>query len=463
MPLENVHTKNTKNDGGTTMQHRKLLSPFRLIILAYALLIFLGGTVLYLPLSHRPEVDLTFMDALFTAASAVTVTGLTVVTPSEAFSPFGLIVLSLLIQLGGIGIMSLGTVIWLVTGQKINLSQRILIMVDQNQFKISGLVSLIKNILILVLVIELAGAILLSFRYLAYFDSFGEALIHGAFASLSAFTNSGFDLTGRSLQPFAQDFFILAVTVLLIVAGAIGFPVLVEVKEYLSSKKKGYRFSLFTKVAASTYLLLVILGGIIIWLLEGENSFSKHSGLEGILYALFYSVTSRSAGLSISDVAHFQESTLFFLSGLMIIGASPSSAGGGIRTTTLAVMLLAIFSFARGRREVRLFGRELHQDDIRRAFVVLSLFVVLWFTAVVLIASCEKEIPFVDLLFEVSSAFGTCGLSTGITGELSTASRWVLMFLMFTGRIGLVVLLFSLKRTDAEPRYHLPKERVIIG
>lgn len=445
------------------MNNHKFWSPFRLIILAYALLIFLGGTVLYLPLAHQPDVQLSFMDALFTATSAVTVTGLTVASPSEIFTPFGLVVLALLIQLGGIGIMSLGTFIWLVTGQKINLSQRMLIMVDQNQFKISGLVSLIKNILILVLSIELIGAILLSFRYSAYFDSYGEALLQGVFASLSAFTNSGFDLTGNSLIPFAQDYFVLLVTMLLIVAGAIGYPVLAEVKEYWSSRKKNYRFSLFTKVAVSTYLFLVILGVMMIWLLEGAHSFRDKGWLEGLFYALFYSITSRSAGLTVLDVSLFQESTHFFLSGLMIIGASPSSAGGGIRTTTLAVMLLAIFSFARGRREVWLFGRELHQDDIRRAFVVLSLFVVLWFVAVLLISSWENGLSLTAILFEVSSAFGTCGLSTGITPELSTASRWVLMFLMFTGRIGLVVLLFSLKTTEAKPRYHLPKERVIIG
>jgi potassium uptake TrkH family protein len=445
------------------MKLNQVFSPFRMIILAYAALISLGGILLYLPVSQQPGVSLSLMEAMFTATSAVTVTGLTVVSTPDTFSPFGLLVLAFLIQLGGIGIMSLGTLIWLVTGRKINLSQRMLIMVDQNQFRFSGLVHLIKNMLGLVVIIELIGAIILSFLFLKYFDSWSEAFAQGAFASLTAFTNAGFDLTGTSLIPFAQDYIVQQVIMMLIVAGAIGFPVLVEMKEYWQHRRKGYRFSLFTKVAVSTYLVLLVIGTLVIWVLESNHAYGGLRWFEQLFYSLFHSVTARSAGLATMDVAQYSEATLFFISGLMIIGASPSSAGGGIRTTTLAVMFLTIYAYVRGRKEVQVFGRELHHEDIRRAFIVLSVFGGIWFASIVLIAFVENQMNLLPILFEVSSAFGTCGLSLGITSHLNLVSQWILMILMFIGRVGLVALLFSLKKTESTPRYHYPKERIIIG
>ena len=445
------------------MKHNRLFSPFRIIIMAYTISIGVGGLLLYWPVSQQPGVSLSFMDAVFTATSAVTVTGLTVVNVSETFSPFGILILGLLIQLGGIGIMSVGTLIWLATGQRINLSQRLLIMVDQNQFKFSGLVYLVKNMLGLVICIQLAGAFILGLYFLNYFDSWREAFVQGVFTSLSAFTNSGFDLTGDSLRTFAHDYFVQGITMSLIIMGAIGFPVLVELKEYWQNRPKEYRFSLFTKVAVRAYLVLMVLGMLFIWLLEREHAYAGLSWLDQFFYSLFHSVTARSAGLATIDVTQFGEATLLFISGLMMIGANPSSAGGGIRTTTLAIMFLTILAFARGRKEVHIFGRELHQDDIRRAFIVLSLFIVIWFCSIILIIYWEKDVGLLPILFEVSSAMGTCGLSLGITPALSIWSKWILMVLMFIGRIGIVVLLFSMKKTESVPRYHYPKERIIIG
>ncbi|GGK32885.1 ktr system potassium uptake protein D [Caldalkalibacillus thermarum] len=447
------------------MKLNQFLSPFRVIILAYAVLILIGTVLLYLPVSHKPGVTLTLMEALFTATSAITVTGLTVVNTADSFSLFGIAVLAVIIQLGGIGIMSLGTFIWLVTGRKINLSQRMLIMVDQNQLKFSGLVHLIKNMLIIAIVIEGIGAVILGTYYLNYFDPWHEAFLQGAFASLSAFTNAGFDITGQSLIPFAHDYFVQVVTMLLIVAGAIGFPVLVELKEYLSGKHRQYRFSLFTKVAVTTYLVLLVFGAVSIWLLERGHYYAGMAWHQQLFFSLFNSVTARSAGLATMDIAQYSVATLLLISGLMIIGASPSSVGGGIRTTTLAVMFLTIRAFAQGKQHVHVFGRELHDEDIRKAFIVLSVFIGGLFLAVLFIAAIEQgsNLDLVAIIFEVSSAFGTCGLSMGITADLSPFSQLILMVLMFIGRIGLVVLLFSMKKTETKQRYHYPKERIIIG
>lgn len=447
------------------MKLNQLLSPFRMIIIGYLVVIAIASVLLYLPISQQPDVSLTYVEALFTATSATTVTGLVVVNTAESFSIFGVIILVIIIQLGGIGIMSLGTFVWLVMGRKINISQRMLIMVDQNQISFSGLVHLMKSMLGIAIIIELIGAMILGTYYLNYFDTWYVAYYQGAFASLTAFTNAGFDITGESLIPFAGDYFVQVVTMLLIISGAIGFPVLVELREYLSGRHKKYRFSLFTKVTVSTYMFLLVFGALSIWLLERGKYYVGMEWHQQLFFSLFNSVTARSAGLATMDVADYSLATLMLISGLMIIGASPSSVGGGIRTTTVAVMFLTIKSFALGRENVHVFGRELHQEDIRKSFIVLSVFITGLFLAIVSIVAIENasDVTLMAIIFEVSSAFGTCGLSMGITSELSTPSQFILMILMVIGRVGLVAVLFSLKKTEKKARYHYPKERVIIG
>lgn len=442
-----------------------LLSPFRVIIISYIVAMIVFSTLLYLPISQQANVNLSFQEALFTAVSAVSVTGLTVINVSETFNLFGTIVLALAIQLGGIGIMTLGTFVWMLFGKRIVLSQRLLIMVDQNQNNFSGLVSLMRGILHVALIIELIGAIVLGTYFLTYFDSPFQAFYHGAFASLSAFTNAGFDLTGESLIPFAHDYFVLTVVALLIFAGAIGFPVLMEVKEYLSKRTPQFRFSLFTKITTMTYFGVFLIGMFGIWLLEAGYSFQSLNFVQQFFYSFFYSATSRSAGLSIGEVSNFQVATLLFMSGLMIIGASPSSAGGGIRTTTFAIMLLTIFNFALGKSDVKIFGRQIHPHDQKKSFIVLSVFILLLFVSVILISAFEtaNEISLVAIIFESASAFGTCGLSLGITNQLSFSSQIVLMVLMIIGRIGLVAFLFSIRRKETKSFYKYPTERIIIG
>lgn len=447
------------------MKLNQFLSPFRIIILSYLFLIFIGAILLYLPISQKPGVDLEFSEAFFTAASAISVTGLTVVNTADSFSIFGVAVLSIIIQLGGIGIMTLGTFVWLMLGKKIILSQRMLIMVDQNQVNLSGLVNLMRNIFALALIIELIGAVVLGTYYINYFDTWYEAFYQGAFASLTAFTNAGFDITGQSLIPFANDYFVQFITMLLIISGAIGFPVLVELREYFSGKHQNYKFSLFTKITVSTYMILLVFGAVSIWLLERGKYYAGMVWHEQLFFSLFNSVTARSAGLATMDISSYSLATLLLISGLMIIGASPSSVGGGIRTTTFAVMFLTIRSFALGKKDVKVFNREIHPEDIQKAFIVLSVFVFILFTSIILIASIEhaSEFALMAIIFEVSSAFGTCGLSMGITPELSQISQLILILLMFIGRIGLVALLFSMKKKDTKTHYRYPTERIIIG
>ncbi|GEL07176.1 TrkH family potassium uptake protein [Salisediminibacterium halotolerans] len=443
----------------------KLLTPFRIIVLSYIIAMAVFSILLYLPVSSLPGEAVSYQEALFTAVSAVSVTGLTVVNVSETYSGAGVFFLALAIQLGGIGVMTLGTFVWMVLGQKIPLSRRMLIMVDQNQISFAGMVKLMRGILFVAIGIEVVGALILGTYYMNFFDTAQEAYYQGAFGALSAFTNAGFDVTGQSLVPFADDYFVQLVNILLIFAGAIGFPVLLEIREYFNPENKQFRFSLFTKISVSTYFIVFVIGAAGLWLMEIGAYYEGMPWHQQLFFSMFNSATARSGGLSTMDVSDLTLASLLFLSGLMIIGASPSSVGGGIRTTTLAVMFLTIRSFILGRSDVKAFGREIHQEDRQKAFIVLSVFMVGLFFAVILIAVFEQanDIALMAIVFDASSAFGTVGLSMGITDELTFASQSILMTLMLIGRVGLVAFLFSIRAQDKKTPYKHPTERIIIG
>ncbi len=441
------------------------LTSVQLIVLYYFSAVTIATLLFSLPISLQPGVEWSFIDALFTAASAVSVTGLTVVDTASTFSVPGVFILAFVLQFGGIGIMTFSTFIWLLLGKKIGLKERQLIMTDQNQPVLSGLVRLMRNILGLIITIEAVGALILGVYFLNYFPTWQEAFLQGFFASVSATTNAGFDITGSSLVLFANDYFVQFVNMVLLILGAIGFPVLIEVKEYLFSKKEDlyeYRFSLYTKLTTATFFSLVLVGAILIMLLEYGYFFSDKSWHQSLFYALFQSVTTRNGGLATMDVSEFTESTQLVLSALMFIGASPSSVGGGIRTTTFALFLLLIISFARGKTTVKVFGREVYQSDITKAVVVTLVALSICFSAVIIL-SITEPFDLMSIIFEVASAFGTTGLSLGITAELSDIGKMVIISLMFIGRIGILSFLFIIRGNVIEEKYHFPKERVIIG
>ncbi|WIG48320.1 Ktr system potassium transporter KtrD [Bacillus halotolerans] len=438
------------------------LSPAQLIALYYFLAVTVALILLSLPAAHKQGADWTFIDALFTAVSSVSVTGLTVVDTADTFSTTGIFILAFVLQFGGIGIMTLGTFIWLIMGKRIGLKERKLIMVDQNQSQFSGIVNLMKQVLFLILWIEFFGGIILGTYFLTYYDSFQEAYLHGFFASVSATTNGGFDITGNSMVPFRHDYFVQFITMLLIIFGAIGFPVLVEVKDFLFSKHRRYPFTLFTKITTIMFGSLVVFGAIGIYALEESHSFAGKAWHDILFLSLFQSTATRSGGLATIDISQLSDPTLFFMCALMFIGASPSSVGGGIRTTTFALNLLALFHFARGNKAVKVFKRELHPADLMKSLVVTMMAILLVFGATLILTVTEKH-SLLELLFEVCSAFGTTGLSLGITADLSNVGKCVIMIVMFIGRIGILTFLYLIGRKEIEANYHYPKERVIIG
>lgn len=441
----------------------KQFTPAQLIVSYYFIAIAIAVGLLHLPGVKEQDAELSFIDAVFVAVSAVSVTGLTPVNIADTFTVFGYVIIMLILQLGGIGIMSIGTFVWLIAGKKIGLRERQLIMIDHNQPNLSGVVKLIREIVKILLLVQFIGAIILSLYFMQYYDNPKFAILNGIFSTVSATTNGGFDINGDSLQSFREDYFVQVVHMILIILGAIGFPVLIEVKEFLSNKTKTFRFSLFTKITTVTYGLLLVIGAIGIYVLEYFNTFRYLSWHEAIFGALFHSVSSRSGGLTTMNVELFDQGTNFFMSFLMFIGASPSSVGGGIRTTTLAIALLFLINFSRGKNQIQIFGREIHLIDVFRSYAVILLAALMVIFSTILLTVTEPTIPITALIFEITSAFGTCGMSLGVTDDLSGVGKVTIMILMFVGRVGLISFLFTLGGKSNTTKFHYPKERVIIG
>ncbi|WP_331281054.1 TrkH family potassium uptake protein [Bacillus sp. EB01] len=440
------------------------LSSVQIIVLYYLTAIIISTFLLLMPITLKDSAELSFIDALFTAVSAVSVTGLATVPIHEVLSYPGTFILALILQVGGIGVMTLGTFIWLILGKKIGLRERMLIMTDQNQSALSGIVHLMREILLLFFAVEIIGSIVLGVHFLDYFPTWQEAFRQGFFASVSATTNAGFDITGQSLIPFANDYFVQIVNMLLIVVGAIGFPVLLEFREYLRHRGRfPFRFTLFTKIAVTTFAALLVFGTLFIYLFEFNHLYKDMTWHEAFFYSAFHSSTTRSAGLATIDINQFSSPTHLLLSLLMFIGASPSSVGGGIRTTTFAIAILAIISYAKGQTNIKVFKREVMPEDVVKSFIVIMTAFLICGLSVILLSFIEPAFSLKQILFEVSSAFGTTGLSLGITPELSTAGKWIIMILMFIGRIGIFSFLFIVRGKPQKEKFHYAKERIIIG
>ncbi|HLS36308.1 MAG TPA: TrkH family potassium uptake protein [Bacillota bacterium] len=444
----------------------KHLSPVRMLVLFYSLAALISSIILSLPFVYQDGVSISLIDTIFVAVSALSVTGLTPVSIADTFNTFGIIIISIILQLGMLGIMAIGTSIWLLLGRRIGLQERRLIMADQNRTSLSGMGQLIKQIVLLLIVIQLISFLMLGTYFLTYFSSTGEAYLHGFFATISALSNGGFDITGNSLVPYRQDYFVQCITMILIVFGAIGFPVLIEVKEYLFTRKKerkSVKFSLFTKLTTVTFAILIVVGAVGVYLLDMNHYFQTVSWHEKIFHSLFQSITTRSAGLTVFDVNELTSQNHLFISLLMFIGASPSSAGGGIRTTTFALVVLFIVMFARGGKNVVIFSREVYNEDMKKAIVIMIMAIALMFVSVLILTIAEADVSLRAILFEVMSAFGTVGLSLGITSKLSSISKIVLMILMFIGRVGVITFLYIFKNNRRQGRVRYPKERIIIG
>ncbi|MCH0175317.1 TrkH family potassium uptake protein [Enterococcus faecium] len=444
-------------------------SSIQIIVFYYILMTVLSLVLFYMPIFREPDSHVSFVDMLFMAISTVSVTGLSTFDINSVFNDNGIILLEILFQVGGLGIMMISTAFVIFSKRRITLKQRQLIMTDMNQPRLSGIVRLIRITFAILIWFQLLFGTFFSiyFYYRGYFDRWRDAVFYGFYQAISAVTNSGFDVTGDSIKPFAHDYFFLILIMFLIFVGGIGFPVLMECREWLlykrSNAKLPFRFSLFTKLAVLAFVILFVSGTVLIYLLEKDHLFQDSNMSVKWINSMFYSITTRNAGLQIHDLGDFQITTLIIFSLLMFIGCSPSSVGGGIRTTTVAIIGLYLYSFLKSEDNINIFGRRIDQDDVRKSVVVFMLSLGMCFFFIVFLSATEEQ-TLISIIIEVTSAFGTTGLSLGITGDLSVVGKITIATLMFIGRIGMLytLMLFVPKETR-DLGYEYPSEKIIIG
>ena len=444
-------------------------SSIQIIVFYYILMTVLSLVLFYMPIFREPDSHVSFVDMLFMAISTVSVTGLSTFDINSVFNDNGIILLEILFHVGGLGIMMISTAFVIFSKRRITLKQRQLIMTDMNQPRLSGIVRLIRITFAILIWFQLLFGTFFSiyFYYRGYFDRWRDAVFYGFYQAISAVTNSGFDVTGDSIKPFAHDYFFLILIMFLIFVGGIGFPVLMECREWLlykrSNAKLPFRFSLFTKLAVLAFVILFVSGTVLIYLLEKDHLFQDSNMSVKWINSMFYSITTRNAGLQIHDLGDFQITTLIIFSLLMFIGCSPSSVGGGIRTTTVAIIGLYLYSFLKSEDNINIFGRRIDQDDVRKSVVVFMLSLGMCFFCIVFLSATEEQ-TLISIIIEVTSAFGTTGLSLGITGDLSVVGKITIATLMFIGRIGMLytLMLFVPKETR-DLGYEYPSEKIIIG
>jgi trk system potassium uptake protein TrkH len=457
------------------------MSPFRtkaspewILVRAFAAAILLGGLVLCLPVSSSRNTWTDPLTAFFTATSATCVTGLSVVDISSHFSRFGQGAILVMIQAGGLGIMTLGTFLLVMVGRRLGMQNEFVLIDSLGYDRIRGLPSLLRRAILFTLLFEAAGAAVLTHRLMTtQAQPFGEALYSGLFHSISAFCNAGFALFPDNLASWQNDPVLLLTIAALIVLGGIGFLVLYDlssIRFWRRNRLVRGRLTLHTKIVLKTTLILVLSGWVLIGLAEWNGTLAPLNTLNKLVVSLFHSITPRTAGFNVVDMGLVHPATLFLTMLFMFIGGGPCSTAGGIKITTVAVMLRVMLSMIRGKPHVESHGRTIPFHIVREALSIFILASVLVAVAFGLLLTVEPPSPVLravgradGLLFEAVSAFGTVGLSTGITPTLTTAGKLIIMLLMFVGRVGPLTLALVIGRQDIGQAIRLPDEEVIVG
>ncbi len=448
------------------LRKRLKITPTQIIVTGFALLIFFGAFLLNLPVASRDGQPVGFINALFTATSSVCVTGLVVVDTGTHWTVFGQVVIALLIQIGGLGIMTLSTLFALLLGRRITLKERLLIQESLNQFDLEGLVRLTRNIIYATLAIELVGAVMFS---LVFVPDYGlkKGIAFGMFHAVTAFCNAGFDLIGefRSFTPYVNNYIININAMLLIIIGGLGFSVWMDI--YHAFKERNLKnISLHSKVVLTTTIFLIATGAVFIFAMEINNPDTiKDLPLSGkILASFFHSVTPRTAGYNTLDMGALTTPTKFMTIILMFIGGSPGSTAGGIKTATAAILALTVIAVVKGKDDPEVFERHFPKYLVYRAMSValISLCLVVFVT---MILSITEDADFMTLLFETTSAFGTVGLTLNYTTNLSWIGKIIISITMFAGRVGplSLVLAFAKKANRNNGNLKYPEDRIMVG
>ena len=445
------------------------LKPINILPIGFIVVILTGALLLMLPISSKNGASLPFLDALFTATSATCVTGLIVADTGTYFSLFGQIVVILLIQIGGLGIMTMSMILFSFTGRKISLHDRMSMAEGLGESRLQGVVRLTRGALLVTGLVELTGAILLSFRFIPQYG-LAKGMWFSVFHSISAFCNAGFDLIGgyRSMTVYDKDPFVLLTIMGLIVAGGLGFGVIINLRNTRDLR----RLRLHSKMVLTGTAFLILLGTLAFLWIEYENpkTIGSMNLFDKILNSMFQSVTLRTAGFNSIDQLAMHDASKGVGILLMLVGGGPAGTAGGLKITTVFTLFLAARAYLRGKFETEAFGRTIPLEQTRRALTITLLGSVFLVGMAMMLSFSEQDMPagslgLLNQLYEATSAFCTVGVSTGVSAAGSSVTRVILILLMYAGRVGLVTVALSLveSTTRKEPVLHYPQEDVLIG
>ena len=461
-------------------QYKKSFSnPAQLFIISFLILVLFGSFLLYLP--NATFQNISFLDALFTSVSAVCVTGLSTVDVGSTYTLFGQSILLLLIQLGGLGIMTFASYFSFFFKGGTSYQNRLTLGNITNSNEIGKVYNTIKNIILVTFIFELLGALSIYFSINPNdFTSEFERIYFSFFHSISSFNNAGFSTLPNGLYELTYRFnySLHLIIAFLFILGGLGFPIVFNIFKYLKYlilrgvnyflRKKRYHhmpwiLNLNSRLILFSSFILIVFGTFFIFIFEYNHSLAEHDFLGKLSTAFFSATTPRTAGFNTIDMASQSFPTIMILILLMWIGASPASTGGGIKTSTFALATLNIISIAKGKDRIEIFGREISNNSIRRAFAAISLSLMVIGTSIISIAAMEPDLPFLHIVFESFSAYSTVGLSMGITTELSSISKFILMLVMFIGRVSMLSILIALFEQVKFSNYQTPKEEILIN
>lgn len=437
-------------------------SPYQILLFGFILIICVGTVLLSLPIASTEHKSIGVLNALFTSTSAVCVTGLTVVDIGSQFTIFGQVVIMLLFQVGGLGFITFAVLFALLMDKKIGLKSRLIIQESTRSFSAQGLVKLVKKILIIAFSFEAIATVILTLRWGPELG-WSKGTYYALFHSVSAFNNSGFSLWSDSLMGYVSDPLVNFVISSLFIIGGIGFIVIFDVIE----KRSWHKLSLHSKLVLTGTAILLIVGMIVIYCIEIFNptTLGKLNGWEKLLASYFQAASPRSAGFNTLDISAMLTTTQFFIIIMMFIGAGSGSTGGGIKVNTFMVLILSVWTTIRGKEEVHIYKRRISSQLVMQAFalIMMSVGVILFMTFLLSITESSHPHTFLQLLFEVNSAFTTAGLSLNLTPHLTPLGKILIIITMYIGRLGPLTAAFALAQRTTKSRIRYPKEKLLIG
>ncbi len=439
------------------------LKPYTLILLSFITIIFLGAILLMLPMSTIDGYSRGFLESLFTATSAACVTGLVVNDINTTYNFFGKAIILILIQLGGLGVLTFSSMLIMLMSKKMGYYTKKIVSEDINYSIVTEIPTYLKRVSLVVFGIEFIGALLLLFQYIRDYP-LEKAIYYSVFHSISAFCNAGFSLYPTSLELFVSNIWVNIVISALIILGGIGFAAILDIYNV----KKGVRrkISISTKMAIIFSTFLIIIGMILIFFVEytNKNSIGELGFFSKILASFFQSVTTRTAGFNTIPLGSLRMPTIVIFLFLMFIGASPGSTGGGVKTTTFGIIVIGVLCSITGRENIEYRRRKISWNTFNKACAIILVSVIYIFIMIFFITIFDSDKEFLPLIFELVSAFGTVGLSMGITADLSVYTKIIIIVTMFIGRIGPLTIMFALSKKKIKTgKYKYPEETILIG